>query len=95
MENGANVNDPGGAHCHQTTPLMDAAINGHVDVVQFLVTKGADLARKNDKVILNMLAVFKEEVMHTVHVLCASVNVCVCFTGEYRLVLCSPNIVCQ
>lgn len=50
VENGADINDPGGVHCHQTTPIMDAAINGHVDIVKYLISKHADLARKNDEV---------------------------------------------
>ena len=50
VDNGANVNDVGGAHCHQTTPLMDAGINGHVEIVSFLIDRNANLAIKNDKV---------------------------------------------
>ena len=51
MEHGANINDPGGAHCHKTTPLMDSAVNGHVNIVSYLVNHGANLAMKNDKVV--------------------------------------------
>ena len=50
VQNGANINDVGGAHCHQTTPLMDAVINGHVDIVTFLIENNVDLEKKNDKV---------------------------------------------
>lgn len=50
VEHGANINDPGGVHCDQTTPLMDAAINGHVNIVQYLISKGADLITRNEKV---------------------------------------------
>ena len=33
---------------HQTTPLLRAAVNGHVDVIQFLLLNGAD-AEAEDK----------------------------------------------
>ena len=52
VENKANINDSGGDHCHQTTPLMDAAINGYADIVQYLINEGAELMRTNDKVLI-------------------------------------------
>ena len=33
---------------HQWTPLLCAAIAGHVDIVRYLVDKGADLNIKDD-----------------------------------------------
>lgn len=50
LQNGANVNDPGGLSCDGITPLHDAAINGHIDVVKLLVDYGADLFLQNAKV---------------------------------------------
>ena len=41
------MNDPGGPRCDGVTPLMDAAGNGHVDVVQLLVERGADPRMKD------------------------------------------------
>ncbi|MEQ1823382.1 MAG: ankyrin repeat domain-containing protein [Fimbriimonadaceae bacterium] len=31
------------------TPIWGAAVNGHVEVVEFLISCGADILRKNDK----------------------------------------------
>lgn len=42
LDSGANVNDVGGAHCQGVTPLIDAATNGHLDIVRLLVERGAD-----------------------------------------------------
>ena len=39
LSNGALVNIPGYANC---TPLHDAVLNGHLDIVKLLITKGAD-----------------------------------------------------
>lgn len=55
LDSGANVNDCGGIHCGGVSPLMDAASNGHMDIVQLLVQRGADIFHKDIKV-------------HTVHV---------------------------
>ena len=50
LDNGANVNDPGGAHCGGVSPLIDAASSGHMDIVQLLVQRGADVFLKDTKV---------------------------------------------
>ena len=50
LDNQACIDDPGGRKCDGVTPLMDAASNGHEDVVRLLVEKGADLAMKDVKV---------------------------------------------
>ena len=50
VDNGALVNDPGGSHCQGVTPLIDAATNGHLDVVQLLVQKGAGVSVKDTHV---------------------------------------------
>ena len=47
VDNGANINDPGGPNCEGITPLIDAAMNGHEDIVRFLVERGADLTIKD------------------------------------------------
>jgi len=47
---GANVNDPGGAHCQGVTPLHDAAQNGHIEIVRLLVEHGASLLNKDKHV---------------------------------------------
>eukprot|EP00795_Rhopilema_esculentum_P001570 gene1570-16021_t len=39
---GASVNDTGGDHCAQVTPLHDAAQNGHLETVKLLVKHGAN-----------------------------------------------------
>ena len=39
LSNGALVNIPGYANC---TPLHDAVLNGHLDIVKLLIAKGAD-----------------------------------------------------
>ncbi len=44
---GIQINHPGGSpDCEQTTPLHDAAANGHLAIVQLLVKKGASLTLK-------------------------------------------------
>jgi NF-kappa-B inhibitor-like protein 2 len=45
--NGAKVNDPGGCGCQGITPLHDAAINGHLEVLKLLIEFGADLSIQN------------------------------------------------
>ena len=39
-----------GAHCNGISPLMDAACNGHLDIVTVLVDKGAQLGLKDANV---------------------------------------------
>ena len=50
IENGAVIDDPGGANCEGMTPLIDAAINGHEGIVKLLIGKGANLACKDTHV---------------------------------------------
>lgn len=50
LEHGADVNDPGGAHCGGVTPLHDATQNGHFDVVQLLVSWTANVGAKTKEV---------------------------------------------
>lgn len=50
LDNGARVDDPGGVNCGGVTPLMDAATNGHEDVIKLLVGRGADLALQDTHV---------------------------------------------
>ena len=47
---GANINDPGGEHCGKVTPLHDAAQNGHLETVQYLIQQGADACLQDSKV---------------------------------------------
>ena len=51
LDSGADINDPGGIHCGGVTPLIDAANSGHMDIVQLLVQRGADLFHKDTKVV--------------------------------------------
>ena len=50
LTHGAKVNDRGGTHCRGVTPLHDAAVNGHLGVVQLLYNHGASLSIKDDDV---------------------------------------------
>ena len=50
LDNGAEVDDPGGERCGGVTPLMDSANNGHLDVVKLLVQRGANVLQKDAKV---------------------------------------------
>lgn len=50
LDNGAEVDDPGGDRCGGVTPLMDSANNGHLDVVKLLVQRGANVLQKDAKV---------------------------------------------
>lgn len=50
LNNGAAINDMGGAHCDGVTPLIDAATNGHVDIVKLLVEEGANILLKDSHV---------------------------------------------
>ena len=50
LDNGAAVNDGGGAHCGGQTPLIDAATNGHLDVVKLLVERGAEIRARDAQV---------------------------------------------
>ena len=47
LDNGADINDPGGPHCRGMTPLHDATQNGHVDVVKLLLARGASVSQRN------------------------------------------------
>ena len=47
---GANVNDPGGDHCGNVTPLHDASQNGHFETVKLLISGGANPLIKDVKV---------------------------------------------
>lgn len=53
---GSNVNDQSGEHCCGVTPLHDAAENGHVNVVKLLLSHGASINLKDDKVSLGKCA---------------------------------------
>lgn len=50
LDGGSAINDAGGVHCDGVSPLMDAAINGHMDIVQLLVERGANIHQKDAKV---------------------------------------------
>ena len=50
LDNGANVNDCGGVHCGGVSSLIDAAINGHMEIVRLLVERGANVCHKDAKV---------------------------------------------
>ena len=50
LDNGADIDDPGGELCGGVTPLIDAVVNGHVDVVTLLVDRGADLGARDSEV---------------------------------------------
>ena len=50
LDNGANVNESGGTHCGGVSPLIDAASSGHMDIVQLLVQRGADVFHRDAKV---------------------------------------------
>lgn len=50
LENGANVNDPGGEFCDRITPLHDAATNGQTDVMQALLQYNPNILAKNSQV---------------------------------------------
>ena len=55
LDSGADVNDPGGVHCGGVTPLIDAASSGHMEIVQLLVERGADIFQKDSKVYIQPL----------------------------------------
>ena len=44
------VNDPGGEECDGTTPLLDAASNGHFACMRALLEKGANVMLKDKHV---------------------------------------------
>ena len=46
LENGANINQRSGDY--NSTPLMEASYYGHLEVVKFLVEKGADITAADD-----------------------------------------------
>ena len=56
VDAGAAINDQGGTHCNGISPLMDAACNGHLDIVTVLVDKGAQLDLKDINVRYVVLA---------------------------------------
>ena len=47
---GADVNDAGGDHCGNVTPLHDASQNGHIETVKLLISRGANPLAKDAKV---------------------------------------------
>lgn len=50
ISHGAAVNDRGDTKCKGVTPLIDAAICGHVDMMMLLINKGANIIMKDDEV---------------------------------------------
>lgn len=50
LEHGAAVNDRGGQHCGGVTPLIDAASCGNMEVMELLISKGANVLAKDDGV---------------------------------------------
>lgn len=50
LEHGAAVNDRGGQHCGGVTPLIDAASCGNMEVMELLISKGANVLAKDDEV---------------------------------------------
>ena len=50
IENGAHIDDPGGMGCDGVTPLIDAATNGHMDLVKLLVESKADVMTTDKQV---------------------------------------------
>lgn len=47
LEHGAAVNDRGGQHCGGVTPLIDAASCGNMEVMELLISKGANVLAKD------------------------------------------------
>ncbi len=47
IKKGADVNAKGKYGHHHTTPLIEAAFKGHIDIVKFLIKKGADITATN------------------------------------------------
>ena len=50
IQHHAHVNDPGGQHCGNITPLHDASQNGHIEIVQILVKNGGSICAKTKEV---------------------------------------------
>ena len=48
---GADVNDPGGDHCGNVTPLHDSSQNGHIETVKLLISRGANPLARDAKVL--------------------------------------------
>ena len=50
VQHGADINDPGSKMCKGITPLHDAVLNMHFEVVKFLVENGARVDMKTAEV---------------------------------------------
>lgn len=50
MQHGADINNRGGRGCKGTTPLIDAATNGHIEIMELLIKYGANVIAKDDHV---------------------------------------------
>lgn len=49
LDNGADINDPGGSGCEGVTPLHDAASNAHFEIIDLLLKRGASTAVMTNK----------------------------------------------
>ncbi len=51
IEAGAHIDDRGGPKCDGITPLLDAACNGHLEMINLLLNKGASPFARSNQVI--------------------------------------------